>query len=90
MLRLRDIMTTDALTVSRDDRARGDGAVGASPRERRPGREWRNASSFFADLWDDAGAEVTGRIANPSTPEWNVLEEHDRDDEFGERRDRDG
>jgi len=35
------------------------------------------ASSFFSDLWDDAGAEVTGRIDSPSAPEWNVLEEHD-------------
>jgi predicted transcriptional regulator len=35
------------------------------------------ASAFFSDLWDDAGAEVTGRISSTSTPEWNVLEEHD-------------
>jgi CBS domain-containing protein len=33
-------------------------------------------SAFFAELWDDAGAELTERFASTSSPEWNVLEEH--------------
>ena len=27
-------------------------------------------------MWEDAGADVTQRLATPSTPEWNALEEH--------------
>jgi len=32
--------------------------------------------AFYADMWEDADADVTQRLANPSTPEWNALEEH--------------
>lgn len=35
------------------------------------------SGEFFTDLWDDAGAEVTERMANVAGPEWNVLEEHE-------------
>lgn len=40
--------------------------------------ESRDAPSamFFTDLWDDAGATVVGRMAMPTTAEWNSLEEH--------------
>src|SRR5687768_15513755 len=31
---------------------------------------------FFTDLWDDAGATVVERMAEPATAEWNALEEH--------------
>jgi CBS domain-containing protein len=34
-------------------------------------------SVFFADLWDDAGADVTTRLTSVDGPEWNILEEHD-------------
>jgi len=34
-------------------------------------------STFFTDLWDDAGADVVEREASISTPEWNALEEHE-------------
>ena len=27
-------------------------------------------------MWDDAGADVAERTATPSSPEWNVLDEH--------------
>jgi CBS domain-containing protein len=33
-------------------------------------------SAFFAQLWDDAGAEVTERMGESNGPEWNSLEEH--------------
>jgi CBS domain-containing protein len=36
-----------------------------------------SSSAFFSELWDDAGALVTERIANVAGPEWNMLEEHD-------------
>jgi CBS domain-containing protein len=32
--------------------------------------------AFYADMWDDAGADVTQRLSTPETPEWNALEEH--------------
>ena len=31
---------------------------------------------FFTELWADAGAEVTERMAEPTGPEWDVLAEH--------------
>lgn len=33
-------------------------------------------SVYFAQLWDDAGAELPERLQATSGPEWNVLEEH--------------
>ena len=33
-------------------------------------------SAFFSEMWEDAGAEVSGRMTSDSSPEWNVLEEH--------------
>jgi CBS domain-containing protein len=45
--------------------------------EREVEEESESAGAFFSDLWDDAGADVTDRIATISSPEWNVLEEHD-------------
>jgi CBS domain-containing protein len=126
MLRLRDIMTTNALTVTPETTVReamellarhhvsgapvisgGDlvgvvsgtdlmsfaAALSGVPTENDTNEEWGEwaepsmaddveqgnepASAFFSDMWDDAGAEVTGRIASASNPEWNVLEEHD-------------
>lgn len=32
--------------------------------------------AFYADMWEDAGADVSERLATPATPEWNALEEH--------------
>ncbi len=31
---------------------------------------------FFPAMWDDAGADVSERMAERGAPEWNVLEEH--------------
>ena len=43
-------------------------------------REWLSdeepPSAYFAQLWDDAGAEVTARLESTDGPEWNALEEH--------------
>jgi len=39
-------------------------------------RENEPGCAFYADMWEDAGADVAQRLATPSTPEWNALEEH--------------
>lgn len=31
---------------------------------------------YFTGFWEDVGAEVTERFEEPSSPEWNVLDEH--------------
>ena len=31
---------------------------------------------YFADLWEDAGADVVERFQENGSPEWNVLDEH--------------
>jgi CBS domain-containing protein len=33
-------------------------------------------AAFFAEFWDDAGADVAERISETDGPEWNVLAEH--------------
>jgi CBS domain-containing protein len=33
-------------------------------------------ATFFTELWDNAGADVTVRFATSNGAEWNVLEEH--------------
>lgn len=120
MLRLRDIMTTDVLTVSPEltireamdllvERhisgapvvANGNviGIITATdllafaaslpgvPEERSDRDDWNGElpdwsdgneapGAYFTELWDNAGAEVTGRLASTRGPEWNVLEEH--------------
>lgn len=126
MLRVRDIMSTDVLTVAPQTTVReamellsrrhvsgapvvsGDvlvGVVSANdlmafaaaipgvPTEREVHDEWiewgqpsiadeveqetESAGAYFSELWDDAGADVSERFADVSTPEWNALEEHD-------------
>ena len=34
------------------------------------------AALYFAEMWDDAGADVVERMANTASAEWNALEEH--------------
>lgn len=125
MLRLRDIMTDDLVTVSPETSVRdamellsrhhlsgapviaGGSLVGVvtttdlmtfasslpgAPTERDLGDDWpmwpeppiasdvdaeaQPASAYFADLWNDAGADVTTRMVSMVGPEWNALEEH--------------
>jgi CBS domain-containing protein len=44
------------------------------------GDEWHSdeeaPASFYADLWANAGADLTARLEVTDAPEWNVLEEH--------------
>jgi CBS domain-containing protein len=126
MLRLREIMTTDVVTVAADASIReameilsrhhvsgapvvsGSSVVGlvtandlmtfvaalsGVSTEQGAGDSWSEwaepvlgdeveqgddpTSTFFSGMWNDAGADVVERMATPSTPEWNNLEEHD-------------
>jgi CBS domain-containing protein len=122
MLRLRDIMTTDVVTVGpeltiRDAMAlfatrhvsgapvvasgKVIGVISATdlmeftaslpgvPAERSESAaddDWTRVDeevpdedvpmAYFADKWDDAGADVSERMIEVSGPEWNALEEH--------------
>ena len=42
-------------------------------------------AEFFAELWDDAGAELTERFASTDSPEWNALEAHSVSDVMNRR-----
>jgi CBS domain-containing protein len=120
MLRLRDIMTSEVLTlapelslrdalsvlvtrhisgapvvsqgavigvVSLTDIAEFASASPGVPTDRPVSATWEEddpidllegtepASAFFAEMWDDAGADVGERMAESSNPEWNALEE---------------
>lgn len=33
-------------------------------------------AAYYAEMWDDAGVDASERIAEPGSPEWNMLEEH--------------
>lgn len=126
MLRLREIMSTDVVTVTPETTIReamevlarrhmsgapvvsGEKLVGivtandlmafsaaipGVPTERETRDEWielaqpsvadeveaeaEPSSAYFADLWEDAGADVAERFADIASPEWNALEEHD-------------
>lgn len=33
-------------------------------------------ASYFTELWEDAGADLTERFSSVETPEWDVLAEH--------------
>jgi CBS domain-containing protein len=122
MLRLRDIMTTDVVTVPPELTIRDTmslfatrhvsgapvvasgkvvGVVSATdlmefaaslpgvPAERtepEPDDDWSRvgeevpdedaSAAFFADAWENAGADVSERMSAVSGPEWNALEEH--------------
>ena len=126
MLRLRDIMTTDVLSVSPETSVReamelltrrhvsgapvvaGGKIVGvvtgndlmmlasslsgvptqrdldepfgdsdAVPTAGEAERDRDCTSTFFAELWDDAGVDSAERMQYAASPEWNALEEHD-------------
>ena len=122
MLRIRDIMTTNVVTLSPQASLRdamdlltsqhitgapvvsGSQVVGVIsltdlaefaashpgvPTLRAPVDEpddWENAgdlpamdeppSAYFAELYDDVGADVSQRIDQTESPEWNALEDH--------------
>ncbi len=40
-------------------------------------REDEAGAAYFTELWDDAGAAVTERMAETGNPEWNALEAHE-------------
>lgn len=34
------------------------------------------AGDYFTSFWEDAGADVAERFAEPTSPEWSILDEH--------------
>ncbi|MGH7694014.1 MAG: CBS domain-containing protein [Gemmatimonadaceae bacterium] len=122
MLRLRDIMTTDLVTISPELNLRDAMAVLAGQHlsgapvvaggkvvgvvsatdlmefmaalpgvptvrpEADESEDWQVPAgelgddeipeSYFSELWDNAGADVTTRMNDIEGPEWNALEEH--------------
>lgn len=38
--------------------------------------EEETSMAFFADSWENAGADVSERMSEVNSPEWNALEEH--------------
>lgn len=126
MLRVRDIMTTDVITVSPETTLReamelfakrhvsgapvvagGEllgvvsstdlmmfaAALAGVPTEREAPADWpadvrpvasaadgeddESVPTFFAEFWDDAGADVIARMDASASPEWDVLDEHE-------------
>lgn len=35
-----------------------------------------SGSTYFTEMWEDAGADVAERVATPQTPEWNLYDDH--------------
>lgn len=64
---------TPGVPTERPELAEPD-AFDVEPAEWLPDEE--PPSAYFAQLWEDSGAEVTERLASTSGPEWNMLEEH--------------
>lgn len=76
VLSATDILGFEATTpgvptedVTRERRS----AVGAE--EPQPD-ETNPVSSYFTDIWDNAGADVLQRVRSTESPEWDVLGEH--------------
>jgi CBS domain-containing protein len=76
VLSASDLLTFEAATpgVPTEDETRAPEPVtGADqPRAEATGP----VSSYFVDLWDNAGADVLQRIRTTSSPEWDTLSEH--------------
>jgi CBS domain-containing protein len=73
--------------ASRTDILEFQGSHPGVPTRRDQQGEWGSAdvwdqdaeeapSAYFAEWWDDAGADVYERLADPESPEWDILEEH--------------
>lgn len=75
--------------VSATDLLEFDAASRGVPRERTDQAEWGSwpdteswvegdeaPATYFASMWDDAGADVRARLRATQSPEWDVLEEH--------------
>ena len=76
VLSTSDVLSFEAGTpgVPTQDDTRGqEPAVGAEePTE----DETYPVSSYFTDIWDNAGADVLERVRTTTSPEWDVLSEH--------------
>ena len=76
VLSTTDVLSFEAATpgVPTQDDTRGqEPAVGA---EEPTKDETHPVSSYFTDIWDNAGADVLERVRTTTSPEWDVLSEH--------------
>jgi CBS domain-containing protein len=65
------LATTPGVPVGRADFAEWGEIEQESPEEERDD----GSVAFYTDLWEDAGADVVERFAEPETPEWDLLTE---------------
>jgi CBS domain-containing protein len=78
-LSARDIVTFEALTPG-VPRERGDEDVWVEEPPLIVDDNDTPPSAFFAELWEDAGADVAERFRVNDSPEWDMLEEHTVDE----------
>lgn len=78
-LSARDIVAFEALTPG-VPRERDDEDVWVEPEPIILDDTDTPTSAFFADLWEDAGADVAERFRATDSPEWDVLAEHTVDE----------
>jgi len=76
VLSTTDVLAFEAATPgvpTEDDTRVQEPAIGAEE----PGKdETHPVSSYFTDIWDNAGADVLERVRTTTSPEWYVLSEH--------------
>ena len=61
--------------TTRPDQTDGEDDVEITADEADADTSWQSA--YFADLWDDVGADTSARFESNANPEWDVLAEHD-------------
>lgn len=59
----------------RPDQGGGDEDLDVTAEEADADSAWQSA--YFADLWDDVGADTAARFESNANPEWDVLAEHE-------------
>ena len=76
VLSTTDVLSFEAVTPgvpTEDDTRVQEPAIGA---EEPAKDETHPVSSYFTDIWDNAGADVLERARTTTSPEWDVLSEH--------------
>jgi len=76
VLSTTDVLSFEAVTPgvpTEDDTRVQEPAIGA---EEPAKDETHPVSSYFTDIWDNAGSDVLERVRTTTSPEWDVLSEH--------------
>ena len=61
--------------TDRGSGSENDDRMEVGAREADDDMDWQSA--YFADLWDDVGADTVSRFESSGSPEWDMLTEHD-------------